>query len=91
VLVEADPDRLGFRVEVVSGGVDWGAAAGDAFACLEEDAVVSTAGIARFDRSEETVELQLRVNKGILGVMTWTTPKSGRPVVVRDLLVRVEE
>lgn len=74
----------------VEGPVVWGPVRCELFECWEEDEVRGAAALGLVELDELTVELQLRVNKGILCVMSWTRYRSaGRPAwTTRELFAR---
>jgi hypothetical protein len=70
---------------------DWGWAPARAFACREEDDVESVSLLAAYDLGDAEVELQLRVNKGILAVTRFSRFRDGSgrsDYVVRELFRR---
>jgi hypothetical protein len=52
--------------------VDWGVRRAQAFACIEENAVPAASLFATYDFGFMTMELQLRLNKGILPLMSFS-------------------
>ncbi len=52
--------------------VDWGVQRAEAFACVEENAVQAASLYATYDFGFMTTELQLRLNKGILPLMSFS-------------------
>jgi hypothetical protein len=74
----------------VEGSVAWGPVRCEVFECWEEDQVRGAAALGVVELDELTVELQLRVNKGILCVMSWTRYREpGRHAwVTRELFAR---
>jgi hypothetical protein len=56
----------------VDGPATWGPVRCEVFECWEEDHVPGAAALGVVELDEAVIELQLRVNKGILCVMSWT-------------------
>ena len=52
--------------------VDWGVQQAEAFACVEENAVQAASLYATYNFGFMTTELQLRLNKGILPLMSFS-------------------
>jgi hypothetical protein len=77
----------------VEGPATWGPVRCEVFDCWEEDHVPGAAALGVIELDELTVELQLRVNKGILCVMTWTRfhVPSRRAWNTRELFARALE
>lgn len=93
VVVSMVGDRaieVALTVMGVDGPVAWGPVRCEVFECWEEDQVRSAAALGILELDEMAVELQLRVNKGILCVMSWTRFRDlGRhPWVTRELFAR---
>jgi hypothetical protein len=75
----------------IPGLISWGRVRCEVFECWEEDQVRGAAALGRIEHIEDTdVELQLRVNKGILCVMRWTRFRDPgqNPWVTRELFAR---
>lgn len=93
VRVAPDPAgiRVGLRVRTREGEREWPSTACELFECIEEDHTPGAAALGVLALDGLEVELQLRINKGILCVMTWTRFLDGsrRDYVVRELFARV--
>jgi hypothetical protein len=94
VRVEPDPAgiRVGLRVRTREGDREWPSAPCELYDCIEEDRAPGAAALGMVVLDGLEVELQLRVNKGILCVMTWTRFLDGsrHDYVVRELFARVD-
>jgi len=97
VEVEVTPSATGIRVapRVVGteGRIAWPPIDCRVYACGEEDRQPGAAALGIVELDEMSVELQLRVNKGILCVMSWTRFRlPGRHAwVTRELFTREVE
>jgi hypothetical protein len=94
--VRVDPDpvgiRVGLRVRTREGDREWPSAPCEVYGCIEEDRTPGAAALGMVVLDGLEVELQLRVNKGILCVMTWTRFLDGsrHDYVVRELFACVD-
>lgn len=72
--IESADTGLSIRIWGAAAGVrvDWGVQKAEAFACVEENAVQAAALYATYDFGFMTTELQLRLNKGILPLMSFS-------------------
>ncbi len=72
--IESADTGLSIRIWGVAGDarVDWGVQRAEAFTCVEENAVQAASLYATYDFGFMTTELQLRLNKGILPLMSFS-------------------
>ena len=79
VIRATDDGGLSIRIWGATGAApsDWGVRPAEAFACIEENAVQAAALLAVYDFGFMSTELQLRLNKGILPLMSFSTFKDG--------------
>lgn len=82
--------RMDSRIVGRDGIVAWPSVDCELFTTREEDQQPGVAALGKLELDELAVELQLRVNKGILCVMSWTCfPASTRHAwVTRELFAR---
>ncbi len=72
--IESADTGLSIRIWGAAAGVrvDWGVQKAEAFTCVEENAAQAAALYATYDFGFMTTELQLRLNKGILPLMSFS-------------------
>lgn len=93
IALERRGDRVAVRVwrARAQGLADWGETQGGLFTCVEEDGVRSAAALARYDFGFMECELQIRQNKGILAVTSFSSFRDGSgrsSYVTRELFYR---